>query len=87
MSPMTDYFSLTPHDTESKPLPGEEEADEEVSSAHEAEEEEEEEEVFAKITSTTSLVISGGEGHSYLMSDSTDGKNKVANILMWQVSM
>ncbi|XP_071839879.1 rho guanine nucleotide exchange factor 10-like isoform X3 [Apostichopus japonicus] len=85
MSPMTDYFSLTPHDTESKPLPGEMGVDEEVSSAHEAEEDEEE--VFAKITSTTSLVISGGEGHSYLMSDSTDGKTKVANILMWQVSM
>lgn len=89
MSPMTDYFSLTPHDSESKPLPGEAEAEQAAHSPshREEEDEEEEEEVFAKITSTTSLVISGGEGHSYLMSDNTDGKHKVANILMWQVSM
>ncbi|XP_071509254.1 rho guanine nucleotide exchange factor 10-like [Diadema antillarum] len=42
-------------------------------------------EVSANVTSTTSLVISGGEGHDYLMQV---GENvpREAKLLMWQVS-
>eukprot|EP00057_Strongylocentrotus_purpuratus_P025687 XP_011680161.1 PREDICTED: rho guanine nucleotide exchange factor 10 isoform X3 [Strongylocentrotus purpuratus] len=42
-------------------------------------------EVSANVTSTTSMVISGGEGHDYLMRLG-ENVSKEAKLLMWQVS-
>ena len=44
------------------------------------------EQVSASITSTTTLVLCGGEGHGYLMQDECQ-RGKDAQLLIWQVSM
>ena len=43
--------------------------------------------VSASITSTTSLVLCGGEGHNYLMQEGSEVRGREAELLIWQVSM
>ena len=45
------------------------------------------EQVSANITSTTTLVLSGGQGHGYLMQEDGGQRSKEAQLLIWQVSM
>ena len=45
------------------------------------------ERVSANITSTTTLVLCGGEGHGYLMQEEGGQRSKEAELLIWEVSM
>ncbi|XP_072036200.1 rho guanine nucleotide exchange factor 10-like protein [Amphiura filiformis] len=45
------------------------------------------EQVSANITSTTTLVLCGGQGHGYLMQEDGGQRSKDAQLLIWQVSM
>ncbi|XP_033641961.1 rho guanine nucleotide exchange factor 10-like isoform X3 [Asterias rubens] len=96
MSPMTEYFSLAFDEAEDdKPST----ADSGAGSSSLSEEsgrcdivskvKGHMDQVSASITSTTSLVLCGGEGHNYLMQEGSgsEGKSREAELLIWQVSM
>ncbi|XP_022085454.1 rho guanine nucleotide exchange factor 10-like isoform X2 [Acanthaster planci] len=95
MSPMTEYFSLAFDEVDEDDKPST--TDSGACSSNLSEEsgrgdlaskvQGQTDRVSASITSTTSLVLCGGEGHNYLMQEGSEGRGREAELLVWQVSM
>ncbi|XP_038060935.1 rho guanine nucleotide exchange factor 10-like isoform X2 [Patiria miniata] len=97
MSPMTEYFSLAFHEADDNDDDKPSTTDSGACSSNLSEEsgrgdivpkvKGHTDQVSASITSTTSLVLCGGEGHNYLMQEGSEFKGREAELLVWQVSM
>ncbi|XP_033107620.1 rho guanine nucleotide exchange factor 10-like isoform X9 [Anneissia japonica] len=93
MSPMQDYLSLTFADADMMSSPPTDRKSDsaiadssDISLSSKDNLETNEEQVSARVTSTTTLVLTGGDGHTYLQPNSSQSSGE-AGLLIWQVSM
>ncbi|XP_071946180.1 uncharacterized protein [Antedon mediterranea] len=93
MSPMQDYLSLTFADADIMSSPSVDRKSDSMStdpsegaSSVSDNPDSNTEQVSARVTSTTTLVLTGGDGHTYLQPNFTRNSGE-AGLLIWQVSM